>query len=521
VKRSIRLRGINGDVDGKFWESESILRAGRLTTLEVVLDDTSVSRRHAEIRFTEHGWRVKDSGSTNGTFLNGSRIGPGEWAVRPHDIIKFGNVTLVVDTLRDNETTTDREDPTACPVENMQVAAIGNQSWEQAFNFAFDGERAQGTQVGEKLQALLRAGHHLGHVESEEELLHTILRDAVSTLKAQRGAIALSDGTDSVLRLRALDTGNNQIASRTAFSQSLAQRCFTQGQSILCCSVDEDPELLGAKSIAEGTMSSVLCVLLRTPRKKIGVLHLDRGLMDEPFTKDDMHLADALAAHVSAGIESAQLLRKQRELFYSTVTMLAQAIEMRDEYTGNHTARVRVYSHLIGQQLELRQKDLDLILLGTPLHDIGKIGIEDSILKKPGKLTPEEFEKMKTHTTLGAKILEQVPELAEIIPIVRSHHERWDGRGYPDGLSGENINRLARIVAVADAFDAMTSDRPYRKGMAPEVAFAEIERMVGKQFDPEAASAFLAIKPRIIQEMQSETKRIPLLHMGNLRLAAV
>jgi putative nucleotidyltransferase with HDIG domain len=515
VKRSIRLRGVNGDVEGKCWESESILRAGRLTTLEVVLDDSSVSRRHAEIRSNETGWHVRDLGSTNGTFLNGSRLGPGEWVVRAHDIIKFGNVTLVVDNLR--EVASSRDEQSAASADNMQVAAVGTQTWEQAFNFAFESE-PQAPRAGEQLQALLRAGHHLVHLENEEELLHTILRDAVATLKAQRGAIVLSDGTDGPLRLRALDTGNNQIASRTAFSQSLAHRCFAQGESILCCRVDEDPELLGAKSIAEGTMSSVLCVLLRTPRKKIGVLHLDRGLMEEPFTKDDMQFADALAAHVSAGIESAQLLRKQRELFYRTVTVLAQAIEMKDEYTGGHTMRVREYSNLIAQQLDLSPKDIHLILLGTPLHDIGKIGIDDAILKKPGKLTPHEFDIMKTHTTMGAEILKDVPELAEIIPIVRSHHERWDGAGYPDGLAGENINRLARIVAVADAFDAMTSDRPYRKGMPADIAFTEIERMQGKQFDPEVAAAFLAIKPRIIQEMKSETKKINMQQIGSPRL---
>jgi putative nucleotidyltransferase with HDIG domain len=268
-------------------------------------------------------------------------------------------------------------------------------------------------------------------------------------------------------------------------------------------------------------MSSVLCVLLRTPRKKIGVLHLDRGLMDEPFNQDDMHLADALAAHVSAGIESAQLLRKQRDLFYTTVTVLAQAVEMRDEYTGNHTQRVTAFASLIGQQLELSAKEMHLIRVGTPLHDIGKIGIDDKILKKESKLTFEEFEIMKTHTTKGATILGQIAELADAIPIVRSHHERWDGGGYPDGLAGEKIDRLARIVAVADAFDAMTSDRPYRKGMAAESAFAEIERMAGKQFDPVAAAAFLAIKPRIILEMQSETKKINLAQMGSLRHAAM
>ena len=513
VKRRIRMRGINGDVEGKTWESETILRAGRLATLEIVLDDSSVSRRHAEIRATDKGWRVRDLGSTNGTFLNGNRLGPGEWAVRPHDIVRFGNVTIVVDSVRD--LAEEELDENTCPIENMQVAAVGSQSWEEAFSFAFAHEETP--RPGDQLQALLRAGHHLVHLESEEELLRTILCDAVATLRAQRGAIVLADSPEGPLRLRALDTGNKQIASRTAFSQSLAHRCFTQGQSILCTSVDEDPSLAGARSIADGAMSSVLCVLLRTPRKRLGVLHLDRGPMDEPFTLDDMKLADALAAHVSAGIESAQLLSKQRELFYTTITVLAQAIEMKDEYTGNHTMRVREYSHLIAQQLQLSPKEIHLIQLGTPLHDIGKIGIDDAILRKPGKLTPAEFEIMKTHTVKGAKILEQVAELADIIPIVRSHHERWDGLGYPDGTAGEKTPLLARIVAVADAFDAMTSDRPYRKGMAVEAAFAEVEKFAGKQFDPTIAAAFIAIKQRIIQEMQSETKKLNMRQLGLLR----
>jgi HD-GYP domain-containing protein (c-di-GMP phosphodiesterase class II) len=126
---------------------------------------------------------------------------------------------------------------------------------------------------------------------------------------------------------------------------------------------------------------------------------------------------------------------------------------------------------------------------------------------------------MKSHTTKGAKILEQVPDLQNIIPIVRSHHERWDGGGYPDGLKGENISRLARIVAVADAFDAMTSDRPYRQGMPAEVAFAEVDKQKAKQFDPECALAFLRIRHRIAQEMQSDTKKIGVPPQANLRMA--
>src|SRR5437899_11766092 len=199
----------------------------------------------------------------------------------------------------------------------MLVEATEVTSWDDAIAWlGFD--RDHSPRPGEQLRALLRAGHHLVNLESEEELLHTILHDTISTLDAQRGAIVLPDGPSGPLKLRALATGNSQVPGRPGFSQSLAQRSFTRGESILCTQADEDPELVGARSIAEGTMASVLCVLLRTPRKRLGVLHLDRGPLQAPFTKHELHLADAIAAHVSAGIESSQLLRKPPELISAT-----------------------------------------------------------------------------------------------------------------------------------------------------------------------------------------------------------
>lgn len=513
MKRRIRLRGINGDIEGKVWESEAVLRAGRLATLEIVLDDTSVSRRHAEVRSTPNGWRVRDLGSTNGTFLNGTRLGPGEWPVRAHDILRCGNITLVVDLVLEGR---DMED--TGQTDNLQVEAASSNSWEDAIHgLAYDRNRSP--RPGEQLLALLRAGHHLVHLEREEDLLHTILNDAVSTLDAQRGAIVLAEGPSGPLKLRALASGQSQVPSRPGFSQNLAQRSFNSGESVLCSSVEDDADLVGARSIAEGAMASVLCVLLRTPRNKLGVLHLDRGPMQKPFTKDDLHLADAMAAHCSAGIEMAQLFEKQKTLFQNTVVALAQAVELKDPYTYGHTARVTAYSVLLGQQLNVSAEEMENIKIGTPLHDIGKIGIPDAILGKPGKLTKDEFDQMKTHTTKGAKILEAVPGLAPVIPIVRSHHERWDGFGYPDGLRGEGIPRLARIVAVADCFDAMTFDRPYRAGMPADQAFLEVEKHKGKQFDPEAANAFLKIRQKIVQEMQAETKKIGLPANPTLRIA--
>ena len=523
VRSRIRLRCLDGALRQKTWQGTELLRIGRLESLEIVLDDGSVSRRHAEIQPTSHGWRLRDLKSTNGTFLNGTQITSGDWPLRARDQIRCGSVTLVIEAVED------AAGDDLLDGGQLQVEATESASWEDALSrIAFDRDRCP--RPGEQVVALIRASHHLGHIDDEDELLHSVLNDAVSALDAQRGAIVLAEGPGQALHLSALATGGRrEPSSRACFSQSLAQRCFTQGQSVLCHSVQDDPELAIAESIAAGAMSSVICALLRTPRKRLGVLHLDRGPWQRPFTRDDLFLADALAASVSAGIESAQLLRRQRDLFYSTILALAQAVELRDEYTGGHTVRVTNYSIHLGRQLNLSVEELNLIRIGGPLHDIGKIGIDDAILRKPGKLTPEEFEIMKSHTVKGAAILQGLPDLKPVIPIVRSHHERWDGKGYPDGTAGETtprlaevqrayqvdflqrfercldvVRRLARIVAVADAFDAMTSDRPYRKGLSAEVAFAEVEKQRGAQFDPECADAFLAIRERIAQDLSAD-----------------
>jgi putative nucleotidyltransferase with HDIG domain len=516
VKGTIRLRGVNGAFKGRAWEATELLRIGRLDPLELVLDDASVSRYHAEVRVTERGWRVRDLGSTNGTRLNGVKLGNGEWPLRVRDLLQVGEVALVIEAIEEEAPAVPGGGDTKPERDaELRVEAKAVTTWDEALdNLAFDSNRCP--RAGEQLRALLRAGHHLGHIEKEEDLLQSILHDAVAVLDAQRGAIVLAEGPENRLKLKALVTGRGEPRAAAAgrsdaggrfhFSQSLASRSFTRGESVLCHSVEDDPELAVAKSIAEGAMASVLCVLLRTPRKKLGVLHLDRSPWQKPFTVDDLQLADALAANVSAGIESAQLLRKQRDLFLDTITILAQAVELRDEYTGGHTLRVTTYSMLLAQHLKMSAADLELIRTGTPLHDIGKIGIDDAILRKPDRLTPQEFAAMKLHTVKGAEIIETVPDLKPIIPIVRHHHERWDGKGYPDGLGGEVISPLARVVGIADAFDAMTSDRPYRKGMAADVAFEEVRKGAGTQFDPVFAKGFLEIREEIVRNMQTLVK---------------
>lgn len=202
----------------------------------------------------------------------------------------------------------------------------------------------------------------------------------------------------------------------------------------------------------------------------------------------------------TADLEEAQLEILER---------LALAAEFRDDETGQHTQRVGRTAAILARALNLPSEQVKLIQGGAPLHDMGKLGIPDEILRKPGKLTAQEFEIMKTHTTIGAQILSgsRFPILQMAEEIALTHHERWDGTGYA-GLAGERIPLSGRIVALADVFDALTNDRVYRKAMPLEEALAEIELQRGRHFDPEIVDAFLQIIRPLLSEEASLVRRV-------------
>ena len=489
------LRGVNKPIKDKYWSLSESTFVGRDKTLKIFIDDNSVSRKHAEITLTIDGWMVCDLGSTNGTFINGKKLSGKSYSILSNDIVQFGEIGLVVESIHDLPFTKSKEEAVT---DDFNIESVYSSNWDEALqSIGVLGNRTP--KAGENFFALLRAGHYLANVDQQDQLLKNILADTVAVLDAQRGAIALVSPSTNKLELKAIDTGVETNAKTTnlriPYSATIAQRCLAKGESILYKNSEDSKNIDGPTgSISEGVMESIICVVLRTPRKQLGILHLDRGPWQPNFTKDDLKLADALAAHVSSGIECAMLIDKQRTLFLNTITILAQAVELRDIYTGGHTHRVTSIAMLLAKEAKIDTDEIEKIRTGTPLHDIGKIGIDDAILRKPSKLTLEESEIMKQHTTKGAAIIMLVPDLVEIIPIVRSHHERWDGKGYPDGLKGEANPRIARVVAIADAMDAMVSDRPYRKGLSLEKAYEEILKGKGTQFDPTLVDVFIGMR---------------------------
>lgn len=237
-------------------------------------------------------------------------------------------------------------------------------------------------------------------------------------------------------------------------------------------------------------VSSLMCVPLKVKDRVIGLIIIgSRERIN--YTAEDMKLLSALAFQAAADIENARLYDSLKETFLTTIHTLAETIEKRDPYTGGHTKRVMNYSLAIGSELGLSEAELERLQLAAVLHDIGKIGIRDGILLKKRKLSFKEFEEIKMHTIYAEQILNHIKNLKKIIPGVKHHHERFDGKGYPEGLQGDGIDVIARIIAVADAFDAMTTDRPYRKSLGLAVALEELRKNAGTQFDPDVVKAFM------------------------------
>ena len=254
------------------------------------------------------------------------------------------------------------------------------------------------------------------------------------------------------------------------------------------------------KTMASPLISSSICVPLLRKDKVIGVLHLGKKEGTHSFTQNDLELTIVLCRQATVLIDNVRLFeevnRKAQDLEEAqldAIKALAEALETKDAYTRDHSDRALQYAVAVAEKMGLSDAQKEKLKYAAVLHDIGKIGVPESILKKPTQLTQEEYEIMKTHPEKGAEIIKHIKSLAEVVPLVLYHQERYDGKGYPRGLVGDEIPIESRIVAVLDAYDAMTSDRVYRKAPGRQRAIEELKRHAGTQFDPRVVQAFLEV----------------------------
>ncbi|HEY3085590.1 MAG TPA: GAF domain-containing protein [Candidatus Dormibacteraeota bacterium] len=320
------------------------------------------------------------------------------------------------------------------------------------------------------------------------QVLQQVLAGAAKASSAQIGCLALEDGGRLVLK-GGFGTDHG-TAERLALDLGgdICRQVMESGEPAM--------EAMEQESMANSPLNprAVLCVPITLRGKPLGVVFLANYQLGHAFTADHRNLVTELATQAAVAIDNARLFKDREEVILASLEALANAVDARDPYTAGHSERVTQYSLMIARQMRYAPKDPGAwtrLERGGRLHDIGKIGVPDVVLQKTGKLTDAEFEKMKSHTVVGFNILSGLRMLTDELVIVRSHHERYDGKGYPDRKKGEELPMFAWIVSAADAIDAMTSDRPYRRGMALEVAVEQIRAGAGTHFHPDVAEAVL------------------------------
>ena len=346
----------------------------------------------------------------------------------------------------------------------------------------------------ERLTLLGDLGRILNSTLDQKEVRRRAIEAVTRLMEAEVGSLLLVDEERNQLYFEvALGDEEEEIKKITLkMGEGIAGWVAQRGEPLIVNAPDQDPRFFnGVDGKTEFKTRNLICVPVKVKERVIGVLEAINKEGKKPFDQEDLSLFSSLGDWVAIALDNARVYQELEEVFFQTSESLADAIEKRDPYTGGHTQRVTSYSLAIAKHLSLTPQEKKLLRIASVLHDVGKIGIDDSILRKPEPLSRDEYEAIKRHAAMGAQIVEHVRKLWGVIPGVKYHHEQMDGGGYPEGLRGADIPLLAKIVAVADAYDAMTTDRPYRLRMDEKVVIDDLKRHRGTKFDRKVVGALL------------------------------
>lgn len=350
-----------------------------------------------------------------------------------------------------------------------------------------------------ELTAIGRASHHLTAILDLPTLLNEVVVFLTKDLGHDYSAVFLHDRESEELRLYA-QAGTMAKDVPDGFTQSvnvgMAGWVARNGQPLVANDVGQDPVQASVAGLASRAR---MCLPLKVGDDVLGVLDLE-SRTPGAFIEDEVDAIGTLSRQLAIAIHNATVFKRERDLYMAAIKTLAEAVDARDHRTRAHSSRVSHYALMIAREMNLPAETLPTIEYAGVLHDIGKIGLEDTVLKKKGALDPLERAQVMEHPVKGANILQQVAQFREIVPLVKHHHEWWAGGGYPDGISGEAIPLGSRILAVADSFDAMTTDRPYRLGLRPEEAITRLQAGRGTQFDPTVVDHLVTHLRRLQEE---------------------
>jgi response regulator RpfG family c-di-GMP phosphodiesterase len=352
-----------------------------------------------------------------------------------------------------------------------------------------------------QLEALMGVGHLINSSLGLKQVLEGVMDSLINLMQAERGFLMLKDsGGELVLQIaRGMSKGGLQDEAFSG-SRTLIRTVLESGAPVLTTNAQSDPRFEMQMSVAAFQLRSILCAPLKLKDEIIGVLYVDHRGMPGQFHESDMNLISAFADQAAVAIDNARLFEELKaaniELqiaYEATLQGWVRALDLRDKETEGHTQRVTSLTVQLAQAMDIPEEELIHIQRGALLHDIGKMAIPDPILLKPGRLSEEERALVQKHPDFAREQLEPIQFLHRALDIPYCHHEKWDGSGYPRGLKGEEIPIAARIFAVADVWDALTSNRPYRQAMDPNEVRAYLREQAGLHFDPHVVEAFLAL----------------------------
>lgn len=357
----------------------------------------------------------------------------------------------------------------------------------------------QQNKITERQKLLNQISQHLHQTIDLDELIPQIFTEVNKAIKAEAQSIWLVDKAEGIIKCRYATGPESEMLKGFAVSltaKSIVGTSVSRKRSIIIKNAQKDRRR--ARSADEWTgfvTRSLMTVPLVLEDQAIGAIQAVNKRGGHLFTQEDLDLFRAIADSAALAVNNAQLVADLQNSYDLTLDALSAALDLRDRETEGHSRRVVEYTTRLAEQIGMDKKAIKDIRRGALIHDIGKIGVPDAVLLKPGALDSEERKVIERHPQAGYDMLVGISYLQEEIKIVLAHQEKWDGTGYPLGLKGEEIPLGARLFAIADTFDALTSDRPYRMGCTYEIARNLIEKESGKQFDPQAVAAFIAIPP--------------------------
>jgi len=347
--------------------------------------------------------------------------------------------------------------------------------------------------VVDRLKILYKISTSLTTVIDSDEIIKMIVEKSASIMKAKIASLMIVDKEKEELYVKyAIGLNPEFLNARVSIHDSISGWVVREGKPLIVKNIEED-ERFKRVNKSNYESKSLISSPVIIKGEVVGVLNVNNKIDGGEFTEDELELLNTLCGQTAVSLENAKLYNDLQKSYFDTIRALVNAIEAKDKYTRGHSERVTCYALEIGKRLNMSTKQLEVLQHAAILHDIGKIGTDLNILHKNGSLTDDEYDVIKEHPVVGSQILEPISFLESVKRIVTEHHERYDGKGYPNGKKGDELTIESRIIAITDAFDAMTSDRPYRKAMDVEDAIAELKRCAGTQFDPYLVDIFINI----------------------------